>query len=53
LIADFEGENTGKFILFWPLTSEFPIESTSIIRDLQSKFPVKMEQGNNCSQAGN
>jgi len=26
---------------FWPLTSEFPIESTSRIRDLRSKFPVK------------
>src|SRR6516162_3847272 len=26
---------------FWPLTSEFPIESTSRIRDLQSEFPAK------------
>ena len=26
---------------FWPLTSEFSIESTSRIRDLQSKFPAK------------
>ena len=25
---------------FWPLTSEFPIECTSGIRDLRSKFPV-------------
>src|SRR6516165_3310121 len=26
---------------FWPLASEFPIESTSRIRDSQSKFPTK------------